>query len=215
MEKPVADEKIRLRRVLKECRTSLSPAFVGAASRSIQHRVLSFEPYRRARALVLYASKDNEVLTEAILADAVAAGRIVYYPRLDPDRDQLRLAAVSDAAELRPGAYGICEPSARDCIDTNALGGVLMFVPGLGFSPSGQRLGRGGGHYDRLIAEMGPAVVTVGLAYSFQLLERMPQCPHDQRLDFVITESVVHAAVSQQTPRGTQTHEGGVPRCNY
>lgn len=211
----MADEKIQLRRVLKECRTSLSPAFVGAASRSIQDRALSFEPYRRARSVVLYASKDNEVLTEAILADALAAGRTAYYPRLDRDRDQLRLAAVTDAAELRPGAFGIREPLARDPVDTNALGGVLMFVPGLGFSPSGQRLGRGGGHYDRLIAEMGPAVVTVGLAYSFQLLERMPQCPHDRRLDFVITESAVHAAVSDLSPRAAQTHEGGVPRCNF
>jgi len=193
----------------------LSPALVERLSRSIQNHVLSFEPYRAARAVVLYASKDNEVLTDSILADALGAGRAVYYPRLDRAREQLRLVQVLDASDLRPGAFGICEPSARDALDLNDLGDAVVCVPGLGFSPSGQRLGRGGGHYDRLIAQMGPAVVTVGLAYSFQLLERMPQRPHDQRLDFVITESAVHAAERQAQAPWTQTHEGGVPRCNF
>lgn len=210
----MADEKVQLRRILRECRTALTLARVEALSSSIQQRVLSFERYGSAHTVVLYAPKDHEVLTESILAEALAAGRAVYYPRLDLSQDQLRLVRVSDSSELRPGAYGIREPIACDTLDASALGDALVCVPGLGFSPSGQRLGRGGGHYDRLIAQMGPAVTTIGLAYSFQLLERMPQHPHDQRLDFVITESAVHDAAHNSASKRGQVHEGGVPRCN-
>ena len=210
----MADEKVQLRRILQECRTALSPACVAALSSSIQQRVLTLQRYSSAPAVVLYAPKDHEVLTEAILAEALAAGRVVYYPRLDLSQDQLRLVRVSDSSELRPGAYGIREPIACDTLDASALGDALVCVPGLGFSPSGQRLGRGGGHYDRLIAQMGPAVTTIGLAYSFQLLERLPQHPHDQRLHFVTTESAVHVAAQNWASRWGQAHEGGVPRCN-
>jgi len=210
----VADEKVQLRRILQECRTALTPARVEALSLSIQRRLCSLERYRDARAVVLYAAKDNEVLTESILADALAAGRTVYYPRLDLTRDRLRLVRVFDSSELRSGAYGIREPIGCDTLEARALEDALICVPGLGFSPSGQRLGRGGGHYDRLIAQMGPAVITIGLAYSFQLLERLPQHPHDQRLHYVITESAVHEAARDSAHPWARTHEGGAPRCN-
>jgi 5-formyltetrahydrofolate cyclo-ligase len=210
----VADEKKLLRRILRDSRTALTLARVEAMSSLIQPRVLALDHYRNARTVVLYAPKDNEVQTESILAESLASGRAVYYLRLEAAHGRMLLVRVADAGELQPGAYGIREPIGRDTLDVNALGDAIICVPGLGFSRDGYRLGRGGGHYDRLIADIGPAVTTIGLAYSFQLLERMPQRPHDQRLDLVVTEAAVHDAACDSASKWGQVHEGGVPRCN-
>ncbi len=193
----------------------MSAARAEELSCAIQERVLALDLYRNSSTVVLYAAKDNEVLTERILAHALSSGRAVYYPKLDLRHSQLLLLRVSDpTVDLKPGACGIHEPIGTDALNPSALDDALVCVPGLGFDPSGQRLGRGGGHYDRLIACMGPAATTVGLAYSFQLLEALPYRQHDQPLDFVITESAVHIAGHGQSGRWRKAHEGGVPRCN-
>lgn len=212
----MADEKkIHLRQILRECRAALSAARAEELSCAVQERVLTLELYKSASTVVLYAAKDNEVLTERILAHALSSGRGVYYPKLDLSQGRLLLLRVADPAlELRPGAYGIREPIGTDALNPSALDDALVCVPGLGFDASGQRLGRGGGHYDRLIACMGPTATTVGLAYSFQLLEAPPSQQHDQPLDFVITESAAHIAGHGRSGRWRKAHEGGVPRCN-
>ena len=66
---------------------------------------------------------------------------------------------------------------------------ALICVPGVAFSLSGQRLGRGGGYYDRLLAAVHPQAITAGLAYSFQVLDRLPQSPQDRRLGLIVTAS--------------------------
>lgn len=60
--------------------------------------------------------------------------------------------------------------------------GDIVLVPGLAFSPQGARLGRGGGYYDRFLASCPPGVHTWGLAFACQILESLPQEPHDQRV---------------------------------
>ena len=72
------------------------------------------------------------------------------------------------------------------------MAGAVVFVPGLAFGAQGQRLGRGGGFYDRFLASTGPGITTVGLGYSFQVLEWLPEEPWDRRLDYVVTERAIH-----------------------
>ena len=67
--------------------------------------------------------------------------------------------------------------------------GDLVLVPGLAFDRAGRRLGRGGGHYDRALAEAGSEVVAIGVGYAFQLLdEDLPEEAHDRRMAGVLTE---------------------------
>jgi hypothetical protein len=81
-------------------------------------------------------------------------------------------------------------------------------VPGVAFGLEGQRLGRGGGHYDRFIGQLGGEAITVGLAFSFQLLDRIPETGLDRRLNFIVTESEVHRACEAPLPaRRTRTKE--------
>jgi 5-formyltetrahydrofolate cyclo-ligase len=196
----VADEKKYLRAVLGECRRGLSPSYVASVSRQVQLRVLDSSFYQAAPILVLYAAKDNEVGTELLIGDALASERRVLLPKVIPEIHQLAFVRIRKGIELMPGAFGILEPTTGEIEQAAELGPALFCVPGLAFSRSGQRLGRGGGYFDRAIAAFGPQTVTAGLAYSFQVLDRLPQSPNDRRLNLIFTESAMHAGQAFEWP---------------
>jgi 5-formyltetrahydrofolate cyclo-ligase len=205
----VADEKKNLRAIMIACRDALPGGRAAAMSESVERRVLASEFYRDASAIVLYAAIGNEVSTDRILSDALASGRAVFYPRLDTATGAIVARRIRDRAELADGAYRIPEPPASaDALDRKSFAKVLVCVPGVAFGLEGQRLGRGGGHYDRFIGQLGGEAITVGLAYSFQLLDRIPETGLDRRLNFIVTESDVHRACEAPLPaRRTRTKE--------
>jgi 5-formyltetrahydrofolate cyclo-ligase len=209
----VADEKKILRRILTECRAQLPAHSAARRSSLVQHNLLDSSPYAAAACVMLYAAKDNEVANGRIFAHAIASGRRVFYPRMVAKSDDLSLVRVDRLAQLQPGRHGILEPTGAEIARYADLERALICVPGVAFGLAGQRLGRGGGYYDRLIAALAPQTVTVGLAYSFQVLDRLPESPHDRRLGLIVTESTVHwDAGSYQTP-GARMDQGGITRC--
>lgn len=87
-----------------------------------------------------------------------------------------------DDQGLDVGPFGMLQPAG----DAEDVVPDAVFVPLIGFTASGQRLGQGGGHYDRWLA-LHPAALAFGLAWDVQLLDSLPLEPHDRRLDEVIT----------------------------
>ena len=208
----VADEKKNLRAIMIACRDALPSERAAAWSEPVQRKVLASEPYRDASAVILYAGIGNEVSTDLILADALASDRAVFYPRVDSTTGTIDARRIRDRAELVPGAYRIPEPPASaEVLDSKSFAKILKIlvcVPGVAFGLEGQRLGRGGGHYDRFIGQLGREAITVGLAYSFQLLDRIPETGLDRRLNFIATESDVHRACEAPLlARRTRTKE--------
>ena len=195
----MADEEKYLRQILTESRTRLSLERAAAFSKQVQERLLESDFYHGPRCVVLYAEKDNEVATERIFADALASGRRVLFPRVIPEYG-LSLVPVCDRDDLSPGTFGLLEPMGSGIVAPAELGRALICVPGVAFSLEGQRLGRGGGYYDRLLAETGSQAVTAGLAYSFQVLDRLPESPDDRRLQLIVTESGAYAAGASIRP---------------
>jgi 5-formyltetrahydrofolate cyclo-ligase len=210
----VADEKKYFRQILRESREALPKAQAAARSRGIQARVCELAGFRDSTTLVLYAAKGNEVDTGLIFEQARSAGRRVLYPRAIPQTHQLSLIAVRDASELRPGAYGVLEPAGTEMVAPSELGRAFICVPGVGFDRSGHRLGHGGGYYDRLLAGVGSQVVTAGLAFSFQVLDRIPQSPEDRQIDFIVTESALHEACPAPRTVPQELDQGGERTCS-
>ncbi len=196
----VADEKKYLRKVLGECRSNLPDDYVAALSRKIQFRVLSSSFYRAAPTLVLYAATDNEVRTDLLIKHALASDRRLFLPRIRQNSRELSFVRLRDCAELAPGSFGILEPTGTELLPPADFGQALFVVPGVAFSPTGQRLGRGGGYYDRTLAAVGRQTLTAGLAYSFQMLDRLPQSSCDRRLKVIFTESATHAGAALDSP---------------
>ncbi|MFZ0660793.1 MAG: 5-formyltetrahydrofolate cyclo-ligase [Candidatus Binataceae bacterium] len=208
----MADEKKYLRAILTDCRAAIGSECARARSQEIARRLLAADFYRRAHTVLLYASTDNEVSTESILTDALASRKTVMLPRYDRARLRYEAARVTAIGTLAPGAFGILEPPAdAPPASSSDLDGALVCVPGVAFAVMGQRLGRGQGHYDRFLAEFCAEAITVGLAYSFQLLDRIPEDSFDRRLNLIVTESAVYRAADAQVhPRDT-AGQGGTP----
>jgi 5-formyltetrahydrofolate cyclo-ligase len=144
----------------------------------------------RAHAVVAgFVSTRHELDPAPALADARRQGARVAYPRVGTGSPRLRFH-VAVLEQLRPGRFGIWEPSAT-CPEVGAADVAFMIVPGLAFDVAGHRLGFGGGYYDEWLLAAGPARAgkhVVGLAYDFQMVDQCPAGAGDARLDGVVTE---------------------------
>lgn len=112
-------------------------------------------------------------------------GRTLALPRFADRQAPMEFRAWTDPfadADLETGPFGIPQP--RE--DAPPVLPSMVFVPLIGFTADGLRLGQGGGHYDRWLAAH-PGVVAVGMGWDCQLLEGLPAEPHDMRLDAVVT----------------------------
>lgn len=151
------------------------------------------EPYWQGARLAGYWACDGELPLHAL--PPTPAGATYHLPCLQPGQ-QLAFAPWQMGAALKPNRYGIPEPDVDDqaLLDPHALDVVL--VPLVGFSRDGNRLGSGGGYYDRSFAFLNhqprpKRPQLIGVAYSFQELERLPAAPWDVALDLIITETEV------------------------
>jgi len=92
---------------------------------------------------------------------------------------------LEDNAKLQKGPYGILEPVARKRIPLKNLDAVI--VPGLAFDKKGMRLGRGKGYYDRFLNTLPERVMSIGLAFRFQILPSVPSLSHDMGVNRIIS----------------------------
>lgn len=147
--------------------------------------------YRKAERLLCYVAIAGEVQTRHILEQALSDGKEVFVPVVtDKARRHMVVAQVKDLEKdlAHRGHYGVPHPlrlASRE-IPLETLD--LVIVPGIAFDRRGNRLGRGGGYFDRFLARVPADVPRVGLAFKFQVVQRLPQESHDQSVARVITE---------------------------
>jgi len=187
--------KVELRRQVRQ-QIAAMPDRRGA-SQQVFERLQSLPEFQSARAVHVYVSLPDEVdtlpLLQHLLAQAATTGAVVVVPYCVAG-NQLRLFRLQSEEELTPGAYGILEPVAelREAksrrYDVNDLDFII--VPGVAFDPSGNRLGRGKGYYDRLLARNQHTCVAA-LAFDCQMVEQAPAAAHDQPVSIVVTQSNV------------------------
>ena len=185
-ERFTGERKQLLRAAAITQRQSLTSSDGRAWSALIQGKVLQFPPYIRSGSVALYSPIQNEVDTTTIRDHALGASKIVYYPRIR--ESCVELLQVDSAAAFEIGHLGIFEPIGERRLSAAEPLELTMVVPGVVFDSRGNRLGRGAGWYDRLLKQIGGKVVSVGLAYEFQIVDEVPADSWDQRVDYVITE---------------------------
>jgi 5-formyltetrahydrofolate cyclo-ligase len=139
--------------------------------------------------VVGYMAIGDEVDLQAVLRASVQAGKRVALPRVEGSGTEMELPSVTDfPAGLERHAHGFLQPTA-DAPKITDLSSALLLIPGRAFDRSGHRLGRGGGYYDRFLADAEPGGVTVGVGYALQLRSHIPIDDLDRPVQIVITDS--------------------------
>jgi 5-formyltetrahydrofolate cyclo-ligase len=169
-------------------RQGLSPAVIAESDRLIQARVLDSEFFALARTLFCFMSIAGEVDTKGIILEALAQGKRVCLPRCE-EGGIMEAYEIGSLEDVRPGRYNIPEPG-EQCRFVPPEDIELALVPCVSCSRVGERLGYGGGFYDRYLAKRNyPAVL---LCREALLLDEIPQGPHDLIMDAVLTESTTY-----------------------
>ncbi len=182
--------KRELRRTIIAARDALPPDRRRELSAAICRRVAASPEFVRSRFALLFASFGSEVDTGNLLRIALAEGKRVALPRVEPATRALELREVRSLEDdLAPGLWSIPEPIPERCplVSPEALDFVL--VPGVAFDRERRRLGYGGGYYDRLLGAVPPGAAAIAVCFGLQIVPVVPAAEHDRHVPVIITES--------------------------
>lgn len=179
------DEKQALRSRLVAARGALAEAEREAAGRRLRDFVLSLPEVAMAGTVAAYYSTGTEPSTHGLVYALFKRGSYVLLPVLRQDSD-LDWASYEGPSSLTPGRHGLLEPvDSRRGVAAVSSADVVI-VPALAVDRSGNRLGRGGGSFDRALARVGGSVLTIALLYDTELVSSLPFDSHDQPVRAVV-----------------------------
>jgi len=178
------ETKEHIREHIRERRKAVTEDWVGEASLAVIERVARLSAFRSAHIVGVYLALPYEVQTEALVAMCRQLDKQVCVPGWDEVGKRYQMAWMTAETEMISGPMGILQPREPIWVDVEVI--EFMAVPGMAFDLWGGRLGYGGGHYDRLLA--GSGGFKAGLAFEFQIVEKIPLGAHDVPVDVVITE---------------------------
>ena len=181
-------EKRRIRKEMRERRECLSPANRVIHSATILQRLFELEVMRQALWVKFYVSYGSEVETSGMIAHALSHGKKVAVPKVIQKKELLLSEIRHPVRDLAPGWRGIPEPR-HECLRPVDLGRMdLLVVPGIAFDINGNRLGQGGGIYDRVLKSAKGKVPMIALAFELQVVKEIPVHAEDIQVDLIITE---------------------------
>jgi 5-formyltetrahydrofolate cyclo-ligase len=183
-------DKSAVRELLKARIRALDPQDRSTASAAITRHVLALPEYKQARTVMLFVSMTSEADTSAIASDAWQNGKRVLVPVAKMQDHSMHAVEIRSLAEAkRRTSVGVMEPEPGTPADLGEIN--LVLVPGLGFGPTGERIGRGAGFYDRFLADPRMQAITCGLGFEVQVIEGIPMSPRDMTVDMLVTEAQV------------------------
>lgn len=184
----ITHDKADLRARLLARRRRMSADERAATARGLRDTLLTLPEAEMAGTVAVYVSTAEEPGTRSLLFALWKRGTYVLVPRVLADLD-LDWACYEGPDSLRPGRYGLLEPTEPPRGPDAIHGADLVVVPALAVSAAGDRLGRGGGSYDRALARVDPGVLTIAPVFDAELVESVPAEPHDLPVTAAFTPS--------------------------
>ena len=174
-------DKTALRRAIREKKRAMSEEEIVSRSEKLGQMFVNSRAYREAKTVYGYLPYNQEVRTVPMLEQALRDGKRVAVPKVY--EDTMKFIYLEDLTQVAKSDMGIPEPIADGPVAEDKTALVLM--PGLAFTRKGERMGYGGGFYDRFLAEE-PEHPTLALCYAFQIVDSLPTEEFDIPVDTVL-----------------------------
>ena len=187
--KSVAKAKATIRKSIILKRKALSNLKQNEKSLIVTRRLLDMGEFKTSKAVFCFLSTAHEVKTEEIILKAFRLGKDVLVPLLNPQEGDMQVVRISRDTRFAIGKYGVREPSleTREVVSSACIDFII--APGLAFDIFGNRIGYGGGHYDKLFKNISNDVTRVAVGYDFQIIESVPHSDFDESVHFIVTET--------------------------
>ncbi len=185
-------DKEEIRNEIIRKRNELSKGEIAKKSQIIGEKLFSLSAFVKARTILFYVSFRNEVETHLLIERSLSLGKKVIVPRVNQEKKELELYEISSLEELTSGSWNIPEPDPKKAKMANLEEIDTVIVPGVVFDENGNRIGYGGGYYDRRLAVIRKIkkekVRFIGLGFDFQVKKEIPQGMSDVKVDSLVTE---------------------------
>lgn len=197
-----AETKDAIRQLMRARRRALTPKERERASKVICAKLITddlisvaVDPLEGGGAVAVYLATPDEIDLSNFIHEMLDRGVKVVAPRWNGETYELAKLKSLSEGDLRRGPMNILEPAEAEIVEPSEV--AAWIVPGLAFTIYGDRLGYGGGWYDRLMANA--KGFKIGVAHEFQIVEDLPHEPHDIRLIRIVTDDR-HIEVATQEP---------------
>lgn len=191
-------QKTKLRKEIREKRKQIGERERTEKSKQILDTLMFSETYQKAKQILFYVGKEDEVQTKELIQKAFLTGKQAFVPFVDDDKTKLGISQIYSFADLETGAFGILEPKKelqekqKKEKKANIQNMDLILVPGLVFDKQGNRIGYGVGYYDRLLPHISEQTKTIGLAFHEQIKEDISWAmeKHDIKIQEILTDKL-------------------------
>ena len=178
--------KKQLKEIMLKKRSSLAKAQAEEKSRKIKNNLFNLENYKKSSVIMFFVSFSSEVDTHDMIMQALKKKTVVV-PKVA--NNEIEPSVIVDFKNLIPNnRFGFPEPI--DLMKMPYKKIELILVPGIVFDRGGHRIGYGMGYYDRFLKKI-PKAFKIGLAFDFQVIDKIPNEEHDVPVDMIITEDGV------------------------
>ena len=187
-------DKNNLRNKFRKLRKNLSLEEREEKSKKIAQRLFTLPEFKEAKVVMFYFSFEGEVVTEEMINAALNMGKKIVLPVIVDRQGEMEVFQVSKTykKQLKKGIFGIMEIKKPSIKKFNKNNIEMVVIPGIVFDSRRQRIGFGYGYYDRFLKKLRKEVSRVGLAYEFQVIDKIPfNRKHDINMNLVITEKRV------------------------
>jgi 5-formyltetrahydrofolate cyclo-ligase len=187
--------KAAIRKHLREVLAAMSIEERHERSLAACALLTSAPEFAAARTIMLYLAMPSETDTSAIALRAWQEGKTVAVPKVSWDQRRMLAVEISSLSDAAPSEqYPVREPREGNPVPVDLID--LVIVPGLGFSPTGHRIGRGMGFYDRFLGQPGFLGLSCGFGFETQVVAQLPVLDHDVPLSMLVTDRAIRRFAS-------------------
>jgi len=180
------ETKTAIRRVIQKRRTSFTGRKKTEADNAIYTKLVSLPVFQTSSVIFTYVSQPCEVDTRILISN-MADKKTLVVPKIT--NNNLSGYTIHSLSDLKKGSWGIQEP--KDFCKAAMLSDIHLFIiPLVACDRYGNRVGSGYGYFDTFLADV--RVPIIGLAYSFQVVNKIPIDPHDKKVDIIVTETDIY-----------------------